>query len=59
MNDNYHYAQMILTMIVTVCLVYLAMNNFALFLAMTTFQLVLLGIVTWRSNREISNGNKQ
>jgi len=36
MNDNYHYAQMILTMIVTVCLVYLALNNFALFLAMAT-----------------------
>lgn len=58
-DDNLHYAQMVLTMLNTVCLVYLALNSFPLFLSMVIFQLVLMGIVVWRGNNEIQNGNKQ
>lgn len=58
-DDNLHYAQMTLTMISTVCLVYLALNSFPLFIAMATFQTALVGAVIWKGvRREVQNGNK-
>lgn len=59
MKDNLDYVQTLLNMIIGVCLVYLAFNNAPLFIAMVVFQLMLMGIVIWRSNREVQDGNTE